>query len=178
MRRFSLSGPLVALAVAGCVPQVEPPPAPAPIPQPAPTPTSAPAPSPALTGDWRDWPLTPGDWTYRRTASGGIATFGTAGASPSVTLACDRPTRRLTLVRAGAAIGSTSMTIVTTSQTRTVSSRADGFGGMIASFAATDALLDAIGYSRGRFLLQQAGLPTLVIPAYPEIERVTEDCRG
>lgn len=176
MRRLSLLGPLVALAVAGCVPQVVPPPAPAPIPQPAPTP--APAPGPTLTGDWRDWPLTPGDWSYHRTATGGVAIFGAAGASPSVTLTCDRPARRLSLTRAAAAAGSTSMTIVTTSQTRTVSSRSDGIGGMTASFAATDNLLDAIGYSRGRFILQQAGLPTLVIPAYPEIERVTEDCRG
>lgn len=178
MRRLSLSGPLVALAVAGCVPQVAPPPAPAPIPRPAPTPTPAPAPGPALNGDWRDWPLTPGDWTYRRTASGGAAAFGTAGASPSITLVCDRQMRRLTLTRAGVTTGATSMTIVTTSQTRTLSSRPDGLGGTVASFAATDALLDAIGYSRGRFLIQQAGLPTLVVPAWPEIERVTEDCRG
>ena len=35
-----------------------------------------------------------------------------------------------------------------------------------------------IGYSRGRFIIQQDGLPTLVIPAWPEIERVTEDCRA
>jgi hypothetical protein len=40
-----------------------------------------------------------------------------------------------------------------------------------------DGLLDAIGFSRGRFVIEQAGYPTLVVPAWAEIERVTEDCR-
>jgi hypothetical protein len=174
MRRYV---PLAALAIAGCVPRVVPPPAPAPAPAPPPVaPTPAPAPAPALTGDWRDWPLTPGEWRYRRTAAGGVSTFGVGGATPSVTLTCDRAARRLTLVRAGAS--NAAMTIVTTSMTRNVPSRPDGAGGTATSLAATDPLLDAIGYSRGRFVIQQPGLPTLVVPAWPEIERVTEDCRG
>ncbi|MGN6269501.1 MAG: hypothetical protein ACTHM0_06360 [Sphingomonas sp.] len=176
MRQSLLLAPLLALAVAGCVPSVAPPPAPAPRPAPAPAP--APTPSPRLTGDWRDWPLTPGDWTYRSTPAGGVSTFAVAGMTPSVTLSCDRATRRLTLVRAGTVPGTSAMTIVTTSQTRTAPAQPDGRGGSAASFAATDNLLDSIGYSRGRFIIQQAGLPTLVIPAWPEIERVTEDCRG
>lgn len=175
MRQLLPLAPFVALAIAGCVPRVVPPPAPAPAPAPPPVaPTSVPAPT--LTGDWRDWPLTPGEWRYQRTAGGGVSTFGVGGATPNVTLTCDRAARRLTLVRAGAS--NAAMTIVTTSTTRTVPSRSDGAGGMAVSFAATDSLLDAIGYSRGRFVIQQAGLATLVIPAWPEIERVTEDCRG
>ena len=117
-----------------------------------------------------------GDSSGGTPQSGGVATFGVSGATPSVTLTCDRAARRLTLVRAGAS--SAAMTIVTTSTTRTVPSRPDGAGGTAASVAATDSLLDAIGYSRGRFVVEQAGLPTLVVPAWPEIERVTEDCRG
>lgn len=70
------------------------------------------------------------------------------------------------------------MTIVTTSSTKAMPSRIDGAGGMATSFAANDSLLDAIGYSRGRFVIEQQGLPTLVVPAWPEIERVIEDCRG
>lgn len=176
MRRFSLAGPLAALIVAGCVPSVAPPPAPAPAPAPLPAPT--PAPAPALTGDWRDWPLTPGDWHYRPSPAGGISSFGVAGAAPIVTLTCDRAARRVTLDRSGVTSGAATMTIVTTSQTRSVPSRTDGAGGTATSFAAGDNLLDAIGYSRGRFIIQQDGLPTLVVPAWPEIERVTEDCRG
>jgi len=176
MRRLSSLAPLVALVVAGCVPRVAPPPAPAPAPRLASTP--APAPSPAPTGDWRDWPLTPGDWTYRQTAGGGVSTFGVAGSAPAVTLSCERAARRVTLVRAGATAGAPAMTIVTTSATRTLPSRPDGAGGMAASVVASDSLLDAIGYSRGRFVIEQAGLPTLVVPSWPEIERVVEDCRG
>jgi hypothetical protein len=131
-----------------------------------------------LTGDWRDWPLTPGDWSYRQTPGGGISSFGVAGSTPGVTLICERAAHRVMLTRAGAAAGAPTMTIVTTSTTRTVPSRLDGSGGMAASLAAGDSLLDAIGYSRGRFVIEQAGLPTLVVPAWPEIERVVEDCRG
>ena len=39
-----------------------------------------------------------------------------------------------------------------------------------------DALLDAMAFSRGRFIVEQAGAPTLVIPAWAEVPRVTEDC--
>ena len=47
-----------------------------------------------------------------------------------------------------------------------------------ATLAANDPLLDAIGFSRGRFIVEQTGASTLVVPAWAEIERVTEDCRG
>lgn len=70
------------------------------------------------------------------------------------------------------------MTFVTSSQTRNVVNGSNGAGGMTAQFVASDSLLDALGYSRGRFIIEQQGLPTLVIPAWPEIERVVEDCRG
>lgn len=71
------------------------------------------------------------------------------------------------------------MTIVTTSMTRMLQTRLAGNPGSVAgaTLAASDPLLDAMGYSRGRFVVEQAGMPTLVIPAWPEIERVTEDCR-
>jgi hypothetical protein len=105
-----------------------------------------------------------------------MSSFGVAGAAPIVTLTCDRAARRVTLDRAGTS-SSRQMTITTTSQTSTIASSADGRGGMAADSIAPG-LLDAMGYSRGRFIIQQDGLPTLVIPAWPEIERVTEDCRG
>ena len=46
-----------------------------------------------------------------------------------------------------------------------------------AALAPSDALLDAMGFSRGRFVVEQADTPTLVVPAWAEVERVTEDCR-
>ena len=49
---------------------------------------------------------------------------------------------------------------------------------LAADLAPRDPLLDALGYSRGRFIVAGNGLPTLVVPAYAEVLRVAEDCRG
>ncbi len=64
--------------------------------------------------------------------------------------------------------------------TRVLSVAADGDPphGVSASLPANDPLLDAIGFSRGRFVVEQAGTPPLVLPAWAEVERVVEDCRG
>ena len=42
---------------------------------------------------------------------------------------------------------------------------------------ARDPLLDAMAFSKGRFAVEVAGLPTLYVPSYPEVTRVVEDCR-
>jgi hypothetical protein len=42
---------------------------------------------------------------------------------------------------------------------------------------ATDPLLDQIAFTRGRFMLA-AGTLELILPAWPEIARVVEDCRS
>ncbi len=46
-----------------------------------------------------------------------------------------------------------------------------------ARVAANDPLLDAMAFSKGRFAVEVAGLPTLYVPSYPEVTRVIEDCR-
>lgn len=163
--------------LAGCVPAPStPPPAPAPKPVLAPPPV-VPRPVHTPSADWRDWPLTPGDWRYRAEPGGGSASFGVAGSMPVATLRCDFATRRVTLARTGATAAT--LTLRTTSAVRAVPAVPDARApGMIAlGFAANDSFLDAIGYSRGRFVVEGAGLPTLVIPAWPEILRVVEDCR-
>lgn len=140
-----------------------------------PIPTPAPA---ALSSDWRDWPPTPGNWTYRQDPRGSIASFGAAGTDARLTLRCDRAARQLYLSRPG--IVATPLTIRTSSTTRSVPVQpASSIQPTVtAAFAANDPLLDAMGFSRGRFIVEQASLPALVIPAWAEIERVTEDCRG
>lgn len=173
---FPVLAILSSLAVAGCV---APPPRPAPAPQvvalPAP-PLAAPA---ALGDDWRDWPLTPGTWRYLA----GSARFGEAEALPTLSLACDRATRIVTLSRPGVS-GEPVLTIRTTSATRaltaTAMTRPDSWPptALEVRLAATDPLLDAMAFSRGRFTVEQPGKPPLVIPAYAEIGRVIEDCRG
>ena len=175
---------VVTLALASCVAPVAPPrPAPAPAPAPTyiPPPPPPPRPAPAPLGaDWRDWPVTPGEWAYRQDGRGSIALFGQRGADAILTLRCDRAAGTLYLSRAGIASGAVPMTIRTTTVSRTLSSSPTG--GTPPYLAVTigprDSLLDAIGFSRGRFVVEQPGYATLVVPPWAEIERVTEDCRS
>lgn len=156
----------------------------------APAPTSAPPPparrvalpAPAVTAvppsaDWRDWPRTPGDWVYRQDARGSIALFGVPGMDAELTLRCDVAARQLYLSRRGIA-SAAPITIRTSTLLRALPAAPAGNSGYLAAaIAPGDPLLDAIGYSRGQFVVEQAGLPTLVLPAWAEILRVTEDCR-
>ncbi|MCM8731778.1 hypothetical protein ACFO8O_12485 [Hephaestia sp. GCM10023244] len=169
---------LAAVAIlAGCIPASPPPVAPAPQPAPAPAPVPSPPPvAPAPAGDWHDWPLTPGDWRYRQDAHGSVATFGTGGADVAFALHCDRPAQQIIVSRVGIAPTSGAMMIRTSSTARALASQPSG-ATMVSTLAARDSLIDAMGYSRGRFIVEQPGLPILVIPAYAEIERVAEDCR-
>ncbi|MFA5969560.1 MAG: hypothetical protein WC816_10005 [Sphingomonas sp.] len=173
--------PLLLLApVASCVssPPVS---APVVVPRTAPVPAPAPPPTPpVLVGDWPDWPLTPGTWTYRQDSRGSVALFGVAGADAEVTLRCDRKADMVYLSRRGAIAGNSSMVVRTTALVRTLAARPTGGAPsfMAVALAPGDAVLDAMGYSRGRFVIEQAGLPVLVVPAWAEILRVTEDCRS
>ncbi len=159
----------ILAACARVVPPAPQPAAPAPVPAPAP----APAPPPA-SSDWRDWPLSPGGWSYRQDAQGSIASFGQAG-DPAFTLRCDRSRRQLHLTRRGAAAGT--MTVRTSSTARSLTT-GEAPEGVSAALPASDPLIDAMGYSRGRFIVEAAPLPPLVVPAWAEVLRVAEDCRG
>ncbi|WP_208403933.1 hypothetical protein [Sphingomonas insulae] len=158
-----------------CVPQ---PVAPPPAPSPAPVARPAPPPVIAASSDWRDWPLTPGTWSYRQDGRGSIALFGPAGSDARLTLRCDADRRQMFLSVAGSIAAP--LTVRTTSLTRAVPVQPTGGAPayVAAVLAPNDGLLDAMGFSRGRFVIQQAGGGTLVIPTWAEIERVTEDCRG
>jgi hypothetical protein len=170
-----LSAAALLLAASACVPQPVAPPAPAPKPVvalPAPPVTAAPR-----GPDWRDWPLTPGDWSWQRDAHGSFARFGSANAA-RLALRCDLARRQVVLSVEGAA--PTTLTIRTTSIARALPVQPNGGNppSLAATLAASDGLLDAMGFSRGRFVIERPGAPTLVVPAWAEIERVTEDCRG
>lgn len=171
-----LAGLATLASIAGCVP---PPRAEAPPPPRTAAQTAAPAPRPVpIAADWRDWPYSPGTWVYRRDARGSIALFGPANADASLTVRCDTAARQVYLSRAGGT--ATPLTIRTSSVTRAVSVQPTGGTPpyVAAALMPNDSLLEAMGFSRGRFVVQQAGLPPLVVPAWAEIERVTEDCRG
>ncbi|RYE01474.1 MAG: hypothetical protein EOP61_11140 [Sphingomonadales bacterium] len=181
MRRlFSASFALFALASCAepsIVPQPAPP-APAPVPTPAPSPAPRPEPAPSLGADWRDWPLAAGTWAYRQDGRGSIALFGRAGAEADLTLRCDRTRGRLYLSRAGDGFAALE---VRTSTDRVVLPVQPAGGTppyMAVDLAPRDKVIDSMGFSRGRFLVRAAPMPDLVLPAWPEILRVAEDCRG
>ena len=166
---------ILLLIAAGCVPTT-----PRPVgnrtPLPAPRPAPVPPPSP-VAPDWRDRPVTAGTWTYARDERGSIASFEQAGSGALTMLRCDLANRRLVLSRAGVATGP--ITIRTSSTTRALPTGATGGTPPYAAavLTATDPLLDAMAFSRGRFALEQEGAPPLALPAWAEIGRVVEDCR-
>ena len=125
-----------------------------------------PAPTPNVA--WIDAPLSAGGWTYRQ---GGSAAFGLPG-SPTFVIACTGS--RIRLERPGAS--GTMLTVRTSSEARNLPAALSG-GGLVAELPASDPLLDAIAFSRGRFAIEAAGTARLVIPAWPEAARVVEDCR-
>ena len=182
MRNFRIAGcarsmPLwtsavAAVFLASCAPRpapIAPPPPPAPAPRPAPAP--APPPPPA---DWRDAALSPGDWSFRNDGPVSTASFGTAGAA-SFVVRCDAG-RQINLIRAAASGGGT-LVVRTTFGERSLAA-SSGAGGIAATLAASDPLLDEIMFSRGRFLVRTQGNADLIVPAWPEPARVIEDCRG
>ena len=72
------------------------------------------------------------------------------------------------------------LTIRTTTLTRSLPVQPTGGAPafVATALAADDPLLDAVAFSRGHFTAEQQGAANLVVPAWPEIGRVVEDCRG
>lgn len=166
---------IFAVLVAACASE----PAPRAVPRPVavvPPRAVPPAPPPA-TADWRDWPLTPGDWVYRRDAQGSIALFGRTGGDALLTLRCDRVRGTLYLSRQGAAPAPLVVRTSTLARTLAVQPTGAAPAYMAVALTPNDGLLDALAFSRGRFIVEQAGAATLVVPAWAEVPRVTEDCR-
>jgi hypothetical protein len=163
---------------------------------PAQTPADLPAQSPMPTApaapiarpvapDWRDAPQTPGAWTYAAEPGGSAARFGLPGALPLVVLRCDRVRPAVLIQRQSLGSGALPATITTSSSARRlVAAPARGSpmaqnGAILFEIAlnTADPLLDAMAFSRGRFLFEMSGAATLVLPAWAEVGRVIEDCR-
>jgi len=162
----------MALAAAACVPRTpQPAPEPAP-PAPAPSPTPPPPAAPAPR-DWADLPLTPGTWRYGAEGGTPTATFAGSGGA-HFSLECDRASRRVLLVRAGATGGA--IAVRTSYGARSLPAAARDTS-LVATLPAADPLLDQIAFSRGRFTVEVPGAAQLVLPAWPETARVTEECR-
>ncbi|MFM5906204.1 MAG: hypothetical protein ACKOPO_01225 [Novosphingobium sp.] len=122
-------------------------------------------------GDWRDQPRTAGDWRWRVEGARSVASYGSVFA-----IACNATQRALTLEIATPASANQIVMITTTSQRRALGVQAAGQIAT-ASLAAGDPLIDAMAFSRGRFMVESGAMTPLYLPSWPEITRVTEDCR-
>jgi hypothetical protein len=158
------------LGFASCAPR----PAPPALPPPAPPPIQAPppAPAPAPPSDWQDRPLSGGDWLY-----GDQPRPRAAFVQESALFAIEcADTRQIRLARTVHGAASSTLTIRTTYGERSL--RVSEPSVPTAELAPSDPLLDEMAFSRGRFLVRVEGLPDLILPAWPEVARVIEECRG
>lgn len=178
---------LSATLVAACVPAARTP-APSPVPtptqapQPVPTPTPtrpAPAPAPVHT-NWMDAPRSPGDWFYKQAGGFSFAAYGASDTKFDFVMRCDRAARSIALGRVSNQTQAQPMRIRTESTDRLLNAqpRQGSIETLLAAdLSASDALLDAMAISKGRFAVETGGEATLYIPSWPEVTRVIEDCR-
>ena len=158
------------------------------LPPPAPPPAIAqprlaPMPPPATqSANWLDRPITSGNWELARDALGSFATFGKPGANADFVVRCILATKGIKLSRAGlvSQIHGGLMTVRAADASKTYNVANDSLAKSYVSveIPASDPQLDAIAFSRGRFLVSMDGTNDLVIPDWPEFARVIEDCRG
>jgi hypothetical protein len=161
-----------ALILNGCVGKPVAPPAPAPVVRPAPV---APAP---LVANWEDGVLTPGSWSYTRDARGGLALYGIGGSNAALSIRCDTATRRIFVSRPGGVAGSMTLRATTGARVYAAKPTAGPIPYVAAEISPIDPQLDAMAFSRGRFLVGLSGAVDVVVPSWPEVARVIEDCRG
>ena len=164
----ALAATALALTLTRCAPA---PPATAPAPPPPPPP-AAPALAPT---SWQDAPLTPGSWRYQ---AGEALFYGGSNSGTAIfRIRCNTQRRTVMFIPAPQTMPSGgNLTITTTFAARTVAATASPEG-VTAEIAAFDSFLDGVAYSRGRIMI---GLPMgdrLILPAWPEIAHVIEDCR-
>jgi hypothetical protein len=137
-------------------------------------------PAPPVQQDWRDVPLTPGRWSWRGVpGQTSIAQFGLAGQPVQFALRCDFATRAILFSRAGSLTVAAAMQFTTSFAPFSLTA---GNGGgqppaIVAQATARDPRMDQLAFSRGRFLVDLPDQPRLVLPAWPEVARVIEDCR-
>ncbi|HYI48963.1 MAG TPA: hypothetical protein VEX35_10910 [Allosphingosinicella sp.] len=156
------------MAIAGCVPsQVPPAPLPPPLPQAPAAPPLAPPPAPP-PADWQTAPsYTPDPATPR-------ATFRSVG-TVSFEVSCERG-RAVRLSWRGAQ--APAFSIRTSFGERQLRVSEVHIAMIVVDLPPSDPLLEQIAFSRGRFLVQAEGAGALILPAWAELARVVEDCRG
>ena len=119
-----------------------------------------------------------GSWTYAMTGGGTEARFADTAGNPQLWVQCTRATRRVSLARPATA-AAPFLTVWTSSLTRNVpASFNPATRRLTIDLATYDPLLDAIVSSRGRVGYTIGAQPSFVVPPWPEVARVIEDCRA
>lgn len=175
--------PQPAPAAQGSTAAPQPKPQPLPVPAPRPAPPTQPA--PRADAGWRDLPQTPGAWTYSAEPTGSVVRFGQPGSGSPILIRCDRSRPAVVLQRAGYGAAPVPATITTSSTLRRLTAMPAATAAapntpipFEIALSVRDPLLDAIAFSRGRFMFEMGGAQTLVLPAWSELGRVIEDCRA
>ena len=119
-----------------------------------------------------------GDWIYSSTPTGSQAVFrDSASQRPQLTIRCSRPARHVTIAKPASA-AAPFLFAWTSSLSKSFSATFDPATAQLsATLEASNTLLDALAFSRGRFGVSVSGAPALVLPAWAEVGRVIEDCR-
>jgi hypothetical protein len=157
---------------------------PAPVPPSPPPPPARPVPPspPPAPADWQDAPLSPGGWIYKADASRSAALYGNGATPPLFAVRCDRKSRAIQLDRplpAQAAVAGTMKVTTSFGEAQWPAGAADSAQPLLSVIVAPgDPALDKMAYSRGRIMIEVSGVGRLILPAWPEIARVIEDCRG
>ena len=119
-----------------------------------------------------------GAWRYAAVTGGSEASFANASALPQLVIRCTRVTRRVSIAKPASGAAPFLAVWTDTAARSLPASFNPQTARLTADLAAYDPLLDALAFSRGRIGITVAGAPSLVVPAYPEIARVIEDCRS
>jgi hypothetical protein len=131
----------------------------------------------AAQADYSTTPVLAGSWGYQALAGGSEARFVDTRGIAQLTIGCNRSTRQVAIARASGT-GATALQLWTSNAQRLLPARFDPRGmRIVADVPASDALLDALAFSRGRVAVNVVGGSVLVVPAWPEAARIVEDCR-
>lgn len=119
-----------------------------------------------------------GTWSYAAVTGGSEARFANASGLPQLTVRCTRATRRVAISKPANGAAPFLNIWTDTLERNLPASFNPQTARITAELAAYDALLDALAFGRGRIGVTVTGTPSLVVPAWPEIARVIEDCRS
>lgn len=170
-------------ALAACVPSSDTQPISTPTPTAVQSPAAAALPPPPVQevryDNYLDAPQTPGDWRYVDRANDTAAIYGLGSQAPAFAIACNRHSGLVHLSRPAPRTSRLVFQVRTETVTRNlgVSTPSDYADTVEVLLQPSDSVLDAMAITKGRIAIETEGMPTLYLPAWPEISRVIEDCR-